>query len=640
MSFSKVNLGLSPNGTNKKSFFNLGCDSHFSTNFGRYVPIYSAELLPGSHVDLNIRNLVRLSPLVVPTAGRMNVHYYVNYVPFKELYKPFDCFLSKQNFPFYYQEAIPSEVPSIKLYDLYRAFLDYDVYSGSLTDYGQLDTVFTQLSSTNSGFETVALNVLKVTTYYAFFKCVDGIFKVHYNYDDEQLVIEPVDTSISNLLVFPTASVYDVSTHPLSSTQYIRFGSFHTKVNQILTGLGYPYSFNGYGYSNAPKYSILPLMAFYYSWFRLFGIERHKNFESTYCYKLQMNFIHRNGQYNSELFKYFVYECINCFYTFAPDYFTSQVQNSADNQNMTEFSYAAKINSLSDVEYLGSDTSQLYGSETDFSQSSIGQRIAQRLLRLVNMNTVFGHSVEKYLRNIYPGIHFDKKHDSFIGSYRVNINVDDIWSTSDTDNAVLGDYAGKAIGSGSSPHFSFDTDYHGILLICACVVPEPGYYQATNGLTKHVYADDFYNREFDALGYTPTTLRDFISECSDYSNTYMADGVIGLKPRYQEYKWHPNVITGVLRNRSQMSTYRGYYLDRFFDTPMIGNLTNDELRILDDSSDKFNLNRIFTDYNAFDDHFLVFNVIDCKVTSNMIPIEDTFVEPDIEKRGDVQASRS
>lgn len=641
MSFSKINIGLRPNGTNKKAKFDLSCDSHFSTNFGRIVPIYTHEFPAGSHVSMKIDSLVRMSPLSVPTEGRMSLHYYHCFVPYKELWKPFDALLANQPYNFVNGSSIPTKVPTAN----YRAIVQHMVDGDSsidntshncasnfylLVDDSSLSTDVIKQSVSNVLSDISRDFIITPETYC---KVVqrdnDSPLYCHYDFNDDRITWLP--SSSVEIVIFPTDTSYDEYHRQYDSSSHVidvfqRFGSHHRNVLQKLVGLGYPYNAT---YENFDV-SILPLMAFWYSWFKLFGIERTVNINSTNYSKLKAKLISTNNVSFGSEFIQFLHDLNHCYYTFAPDYFTSQVLNMADNQGSSTLT--SQIN-LNDSKSVLSHTD--YGSRALSSDSSLQQTIARRLLRFVNINTVVGQSIEKYLRSLYPGITFDKKHDVYVGSSRVNVGVEDIYNMAESDNAVLGDFAGRGKGSGSSSNISFDTQYHGIWITFGCLVPQPGYYQAYNPLVTRSSRFDFFNPEFDSMGYVPTTRFEFIS---DKPGSVGNSDVIGLRPRYMDYKIHNNVITGCLRQESEDLSYRGYYLDRTF-TDFNGNLANPNLRILSEN-DHFNLNRIFSDSNNYDDHFLVFNLVHCNAHMPMIPISDSYVDSDTDKAGNVSVSRS
>ena len=65
--FSKVSLGVA----NKRYTHNLDFDNNTSANFGGCQPLFCQLLNQGDKLSGNIRQLVRLAPMPVPTFGSM-----------------------------------------------------------------------------------------------------------------------------------------------------------------------------------------------------------------------------------------------------------------------------------------------------------------------------------------------------------------------------------------------------------------------------------------------------------------------------------------------------------------------------------------------------------------------------------------
>ena len=97
MSFiGNIGIGLS----NKKSTFNLGQDTHTTAEIGYMQPTYCRYVVPGSHMEISSRNLVRLSPMAVPTMGRLSLRNYFYFVDMATLWTPFDALRNQTNYTY------------------------------------------------------------------------------------------------------------------------------------------------------------------------------------------------------------------------------------------------------------------------------------------------------------------------------------------------------------------------------------------------------------------------------------------------------------------------------------------------------------------------------------------------------------
>lgn len=80
----------------KRDKVDLSFDNSTTLGFGHIQPTMCREMIPGSNFKVKVGSFVRLSPLVLPTFGRMSlVHKHV-FVPISSLWEPFDSFLAGQ----------------------------------------------------------------------------------------------------------------------------------------------------------------------------------------------------------------------------------------------------------------------------------------------------------------------------------------------------------------------------------------------------------------------------------------------------------------------------------------------------------------------------------------------------------------
>lgn len=117
----------------------------------------------------------------------------------------------------------------------------------------------------------------------------------------------------------------------------------------------------------------------------------------------------------------------------------------------------------------------------------------------------------------------------------MRLNVGDVTSTAQTDDTLLGSYAGKAFQAGEKT-IEVECKDFGIFLQIAYITVKPIYFQ---GIRKHclrVDPFDFYQPEFDGVGPAPISKREL--------NSQLPDEVFGFTERYNDYRFAQSNIYG------------------------------------------------------------------------------------------------
>lgn len=82
-----------PNG--KKSKFNLSHDNNTTYDWGSVQPLMSKMMLPDSSININMEQLTRLAPMVVPTFGRVKMKNIAHFIPMQEIFPNWDAMMSQ-----------------------------------------------------------------------------------------------------------------------------------------------------------------------------------------------------------------------------------------------------------------------------------------------------------------------------------------------------------------------------------------------------------------------------------------------------------------------------------------------------------------------------------------------------------------
>lgn len=89
---SKISASL-PN--TKKAKFNLSHDNNTTYDWGSVQPLMSKLMLPDSSININMEQLTRLAPMVVPTFGRVKLKNIAHFIPISEIFPNWDAMMSQ-----------------------------------------------------------------------------------------------------------------------------------------------------------------------------------------------------------------------------------------------------------------------------------------------------------------------------------------------------------------------------------------------------------------------------------------------------------------------------------------------------------------------------------------------------------------
>lgn len=459
----KVKIGKSL--LKKRAKADLGYDVTTTTSFGHCQPIMCKEMVPNTEYKVEVDSLVRLSPLVKPTFGRMKYKIWHSFVPIADLYRPFENMLSQTPFTNVSgTEYIPTSVPDIKLSTLAKAVYGLDFYA----------TVYNATTKDVANLTPTALNRLYVdgtqfvagsTAQAAVFKHVGSTFEKTHSpsvpyYCKEWLAsssrpwytqindfgILPDDSFVGDNYAFlykdkfsdititpdaadmvwiawdPNVSYWDdgvaATNKNIMSVVCQKLTERQRNLRKILLGLGYQLDT-----SNDTYVSVLPLIAFYKAWFTTLYPERNKTWSQTNAYKL-MEALADYGNHDvaalgdhAALFRAFLNDLSFTYYYDDADYYTAHIDNTAEfvGNGTTEAKYIA-----ADGRTRGISTYNDFDGELQQPQitqdiivddednpvgvsalSDVQLRLLRILTKFVNKNTSIGGKVAEYLRAHY-----------------------------------------------------------------------------------------------------------------------------------------------------------------------------------------------------------------------------------------------
>lgn len=216
----------------------------------------------------------------------------------------------------------------------------------------------------------------------------------------------------------------------------------------------------------------------------------------------------------------------------------------------------------------------------------------------------------------------------YIGGYHYDADIMDIMSTADTDQAALGDYAGKGIAySDAHRDFNFDSgNEHGFIIVVSSVVPSVGYVQGIDRENLQLTKYDFFDGDFDNLGTQPQLNEELFADAGmvgvdgeNHPYVVAPDGVRGFVPRYIEEKIGFDNLTGDFNIPSRREGMDAFHLFRLFKD---GNILSINKGFLIGEQKQYD--RIFNNTSDDYDHMWVEHHVLIDAYRNMKSVNDIY----------------
>lgn len=238
-------------------------------------------------------------------------------------------------------------------------------------------------------------------------------------------------------------------------------------------------------------------------------------------------------------------------------------------------------------------------------------------------------TVDRYLAEFGVKLSDDRSNRCYyLGSNDFSAQIGDVMSNSETSEAKLGDYAGKAVAYGQSRKFDFETNEYGYFIVVSSCVPDVGYVQGIDRENLHLTKFDFHSAQFDNLGTQAIENRELYQ---DYGlagvdgngvvtrpQDFDSMGVFGFIPRYAEYKLGRDFLTGDFAIPSRRRGMDSFHLYRLFSGREDVNL-NSTFR----KGDQEQYDRVFNNQSSEYDHIYLTHSIKIDALRPMKSISET-----------------
>lgn len=559
----KISLGSS---AHKRYNHNLSFDNNTTFEFGAIQPLMCQYMMPNSDIKASYKQLVRLAPMVSPSFARVHLQNEVSFVSIAEVVPYYEAMLARQSYSVGSKTYKPTQLPSTS-----NSYLVYLLLTLFKVPY----TYWEKFSDSPYTVKPVAVSAANAGTVYG---KLQKLFFGSEAASGTVPVLQPTsniyNTDVNQCITF-TGADYVVKFSDGSAITF-RLNASASRVRKIFIGLGYSLNM-----TDNTAVSIVPLLAFYKAWFDLYAVQREANWLSTDCYAL-IKYIEDNYSYffyrvgavapdapAADLFHKLLLDFANCWYIYKDDYVSVHRSSVQLSQSSVKFIQNGSYQTLQNFATSAGPIDPVLSSS---GLVNVGLQTLQRLSRFVNKDSIIGKRMSQWLRvhygaDVANSLFKDVNH---ISSSRLDLQINDVFSTSDTADAnteqgeVLGAYAGKGMGFDENG-FKFHASTAGYIFVLSAIVPESGYFQGNDPTLYAINNDTIPNADYDALGFEVTPKGVIASDNDIYiqnTSENLSDKSFGFIPRFSGFKIKKNIVNGDMSKRSTIDSFSSYYLDR------------------------------------------------------------------------------
>lgn len=488
-----------------RNVFDVSNNVDFVTCAGMLLPVRCDEVMPNSEYRFSQSYFMRTLPLVVPSFGRMKVHFDNFFVPYR---------------------LLGTDVQNIIVGNT----------RGMVSQYN-LDGTF---NNVNKSLPYIANATLS--------RIMNSAFEGTVTYDAAGINSRITGTILLNALGYGVPSVGSRSPHasdsvtgPLSSGNGVASVASNTLVATTLAGVD-----GGEGMtSNNLAMSILPLLSY------------QKIYQDYYRNKLWENenrasYFIKDGDYgNAMTFTTLFHRGIAemRYHDLDKDRITGMVPDVSNilstGLNVAQI-FGAQTNGLDNANVLGiQQVPAANASLGNTANSQINAVVLRRLEAFQKFAEITDLNKSDYKHQIKAHFDFEPSdlnsdYCTYIGGFEDIVNISDVENTTSTE---AGSLVGKGVSAGQSRNFSYKVNEHGMIMTICYVLPLVDYANLfIERYCTHLNRYDFPIPEFDSIGFEPVRLFDVYNQ---YGNALLTSSVtngsdsamiLGYLPRYWSYK--------------------------------------------------------------------------------------------------------
>lgn len=588
-------FGLNKPNTNlKKNVFDLSATNKFTLSAGMLVPCLCRELNPGEKVELSLASITRAQPLNTAAFVRMNQYYHAFFIPFKQLWSPWDNFYYGVDYrqstrALRAGESVPAFTLKELFVQLFKAGIlaGKDARNGEFSSANALDAlgysyvfgISRLLDMLGYGFE-ITINPRDYVASWSqsvddegfVFESGTGTANDRYNHSGVKPKRPPVGP--------PPATTNRIKYRIASFADFCRFVFANSKVFLGVDNTAYD--------SSAP--SVQPkLTQLIYD---CFGEYRFNPFRLLAYQKVYYDFYRRQDYEASRPEHYNI------------DDFNGDLMTMTDTQRLLGI-FQLRYRWLAKDYFTGIVPSELFGTETLAQKNSVNALLPEyrqamsnlvdggagassmlsdgRGVRLGNVNDVSTRSIraiyalEKIMRltrragdydyisqtAAHYGVDVPKgrgEEVSFLGGWSSQIDISEVITTALTEKGDPAQIYGRGVGTQQGKDINFEAKEHGVLMVITSIVPDSDYSSVgMNNFNAKLYRGDYYIPEFQDLGLQPVMSHELAFQPHKLnrsaSEKFGKSVLLGYAPRYAEYKTACDELHGEFRTGKEFSPW-------------------------------------------------------------------------------------
>ena len=507
----------------EKNHFDLGCQHITTSDFMELDCAYVRELVPNETIDIKMETFARMNAMPVPGFGRCVIKKSKFFVPMRQVYASFNDFVSDSVHinadmnP--EQNSIPSSVPTIKNSELVTLFTGDTTVSASTSAQSYTERAMCYAIAGNVDSYDIAV----VT---GFTGSVGQIAK--YNLTDtgrqilkllQSLGYEIVWTSVTGDTGFdktynlmPLLGLMKIYADWYWPTQYSNVSIYQNMLMWCKKDNGAPLS----SVSMSTFREILKQISY---------VQYDANYYSA-CFDNPVNPA-ANNQSN------YVFKDV----TVTPSTGSTPLVSAVNNAAVAGSTNKYGVPVINGTSYNSGVVVPNYNNST-YAISDYMLKGLRALSAFLRRNQLVGSKAYDRLMARYGVATPSEKlnRSVFLGSETQAVQIGDVMSTSDTDGANLGSYAGKGMSYGTT-HLQYDTDEFGYVYILTSIVPIAQTYQGVDPMVLRTDRTSFYIPEFDSLSVEAVpSLSVYTPQMFSAGYRGLDNQTFGFLPRYSAYK--------------------------------------------------------------------------------------------------------
>nr|DAF24915.1 MAG TPA: Major capsid protein [Microviridae sp.] len=581
-----------PNTNLRKNVFDLSATNKFTLSAGMLVPCLVRELNPGEKVELSLASITRAQPLNTAAFVRLNQYYHAFFIPYKQLWSPWDNFINGVD---YRQSAralkAGESVPAFTFKELFTQLFKAGILAGK-------DARDGEFSSKN------ALDALGYSYVYGISRLLDMLgygFEVTINPRDYVSTWSKADDDDGYVFEFgrgnandrynhvgikpkrppsPTATPSAVAYRIASFADFCKFVFSNSKVFLGVDNTSYA--------SSAPAVQAKLTQLIY----DCFGEYRFNPFRLLAYQKVYYDFYRRQDYEGSKPEHYNI------------DDFNGDLINMTDTQRLLGI-FQLRYRWLAKDYFTGVVPSELFGTENLAQKNSVNALLPEyrqamsniveggagttsmisdgRGVRIGNVNDVSTRSIraiyaiEKLMRltrragdydyisqtSAHYGVDVPRgrgEEVSFLGGWNSQIDISEVVTTALTEKGDPAQIYGRGVGTQQGKDIHYEAKEHGVLMVITSIVPDSDYSGVgMSNFNAKLYRGDYFHPEFQDLGLQPIMSHELAFQPHKLnrsaSDKFGKSVLLGYAPRYAEYKTANDELHGEFRTGREFSSW-------------------------------------------------------------------------------------